>query len=300
MLRFFFVVTYVIPSVHKIMASIRTYIHVELDNFQDGLLSKLEERDVEFTKKSEEVELLQTELSKAASIFDAKLAEKLSASLAASTTNVEEKLAAANAAHAEELAATSAAHAEKLAAANAAHAEKLAVVTATHAEELARVTTTHAKLEEELAVERAIVKEYEENNAKEIAEYTILVEKYNKLKGKYFMLKNTPSPSTTPGDANEADGGDQVDDDGGNHAEANIVGDDIAPSFSYGGFPPSRPLKKHSITLKADPRAVQERNVPDITFELPSVDVVPSGEVYHSSFGLSDYAWNHLLELVKE
>ncbi len=33
------------------MESIRTYIHVELDNFQDDLIAKLEEREAEFQKK---------------------------------------------------------------------------------------------------------------------------------------------------------------------------------------------------------------------------------------------------------
>jgi hypothetical protein len=37
-----------------------------------------------------------------------------------------------------------------------------------------------------------------------------------------------------------------------------------------------------------------------IAFELPSMEREPNGAVFHSSFGLSDYAWKRLLGLAKE
>ncbi len=213
------------------------------------------------------------------------------------------ELVAASATHVAELAAAFAVHDEELRAACAVHAEEFVTASATHAAELATAIATHAKLEEELVVERAIVKECEENTAKEIEEYNTLVERYNKIKGKYFNLKKTkPPPSATLGDCDEADGGDimsrptvggdhveadggdLVEADGGDHVEADGVGDDVAPSSSYGSVYPSRPLKKLNVVKPPH----FDVYIPNTAFEVPSPEREPNGSVFHSCFGLSD------------
>jgi hypothetical protein len=136
-----------------------------------------------------------------------------------------------------------------------------------------------ADADEKLAEERATVKECEENSVKEVEDYNILVEKYNKLKTKHFKLKETLAIASHPpshgggsqvdgdgcgqvdvdgsghadaagGDDYDAEVDDQVEVEGGGHADAEGGGGGGAPSSCGGNSrDPSRPLQKLSIEL---------------------------------------------------